>query len=159
MNVLRRPRLTVLTPFLFVLAVGCGAGAEATDDVQAREVVGSRVEAESARSTAATPDGALEQTGPGAPAPAPSGVSAHARAEPLETKLGVGPRFLIGLGNDVDADPNQAAAYDLGTKLDLHYMYLSGLDWPKWNSPEGAYVTRQAEAAKAHGVVPMFTLY
>jgi hypothetical protein len=68
--------------------------------------------------------------------------------------------FLIGLGNDATGnDPNQNAGFTLGSKLDLHYMYLSGLDWPEWNAPAGSYVTLQANAAKAHGVVPMFTLY
>jgi hypothetical protein len=48
-----------------------------------------------------------------------------------------------------------------GPKVDIHYMYLSGLDWPSWNSPEGQYeyVTLHAQAAKSRNVVPMFTLY
>jgi hypothetical protein len=78
-------------------------------------------------------------------------------------KLGVPDRFLIGLGNDVTAaegwDANRAAAYELGTKLDIHYMYLSGFGWRSWNSPEGSYINVQADAARARGVVPMFTLY
>lgn len=81
----------------------------------------------------------------------------------VATKLGAPSRFLIGLGNDVTAregwDPNRAHAYELGQKLDLHYMYLSGLDWPSWTASEGAYVSDHAAAAKARGVVPMFTLY
>ena len=68
-----------------------------------------------------------------------------------------------GLGNDVskddDFDPAKAHAYSLGPKLDIHYMYLSGLDWPRWNAPEGAYVTRHVEEALARDVIPMFTLY
>ena len=38
-------------------------------------------------------------------------------------------------------------------------MYLSGLDWPEWTAPTGNYVTMQGNAAKAHRMVPMFTLY
>jgi hypothetical protein len=78
-------------------------------------------------------------------------------------RLGLPSRFLVGLGNDVTAaegwDPNRAHAYQLSRKLDIHYLYLSGLDWPSWNSPEGAYITVHANAAKSRGVVPMFTLY
>lgn len=81
----------------------------------------------------------------------------------MTDKLGLPSRFLVGLGNDVTAaegwDPNRAHAFELGQKLDLHYLYLSGLDWPTWNAPEGAYVTIHAKAAKARGVIPMFTLY
>jgi len=49
-------------------------------------------------------------------------------------------------------------AYTLGPKLDIHYMYLTAFEWPTW-SPNGGYVTAHANAAKANGVVPMFTLY
>jgi hypothetical protein len=77
-------------------------------------------------------------------------------------KLGLPSRFVVGLGNDVTAaegwDANRAHAFELGTKLDLHYLYLSGLDWPTWNA-DGGYVTKHALAAKARGVIPMFTLY
>ncbi len=78
----------------------------------------------------------------------------------VAAKLGLPPTFAIGLGNDAAGDdPNAAHAYGLGQKLDIHYMYLSGLGWRTWNSPEGAYVSVIADAAKSHGVVPMFTLY
>jgi hypothetical protein len=88
------------------------------------------------------------------------GPSANARRDLLTTKLGVEGRFLVGVGNDSGGnDPNQAHSYGLGTKLDIHYMYLSGLDWPTWNSPEGSYITMQAQAAKSRGMIPMFTLY
>lgn len=77
----------------------------------------------------------------------------------VAAKLGLPARFLVGLGNDAEgADPAAASAYGLGTSVDIHYMYLSGLSWPDWN-PNGSYVTLQANAARAHGVVPMFTLY
>ncbi len=78
-------------------------------------------------------------------------------------RLGLPTRFLVGLGNDVTSaeewKPARAHAYELGPKLDIHYMYLSGLDWPTWNSPEGAYVTQHAAEALSRGVIPMFTLY
>lgn len=75
-------------------------------------------------------------------------------------RLGLSDRLSFGLGNDASGnDVNAVHAYTLGPKVDIHYMYLSGLDWPSWNAPEGSYVTLHAEAAKAHGVVPMFTLY
>ncbi len=78
-------------------------------------------------------------------------------------KLGLPSRFQIGLGNDVTAaegwNANRAAAYELGTKLDIHYMYLSGFDWRTWNSPEGSYINIHANAAKSRNVIPMFTLY
>jgi hypothetical protein len=79
----------------------------------------------------------------------------------VAAKLGLGTNFLVGLGNDNTAsnDENLAGAYTLGQKLDIHYLYLAGMDWPSWNSPAGSYVTIHANAAKAHGVVPMFTLY
>jgi hypothetical protein len=65
--------------------------------------------------------------------------------------------FLIGLGND-DND----GAYSLGVTLDIRYVYLAGLlgrgGWPDWN-PDGTFVNVVADAAKQHGVIPMFTLY
>ncbi|MEA2752630.1 MAG: hypothetical protein QOI41_6773, partial [Myxococcales bacterium] len=97
-----------------------------------------------------------------ASAPPPPVPNAPPSAErEVVAKLGLGTNFLVGLGNDntASSDPNQANAYTLGPKLDIHYLYLAGLDWPTWNSPAGSYVTIHANAAKAHGVVPMFTLY
>jgi hypothetical protein len=89
-------------------------------------------------------------------------VSRHVVSE----QLGQPRRFLVGLGNDITAaegwDPNRAHAWELGQKLDIHYLYLSGLDWPHWTPKEegeGAYITNNAEAALARGVTPMFTLY
>lgn len=78
-------------------------------------------------------------------------------------RLGLPSRFLVGLGNDVTSaeewSPARAHAYDIGPKLDIHYMYLSGLDWPTWSAPEGSYVTNHAVEALSRGVIPMFTLY
>jgi len=97
------------------------------------------------------PDGTPEADDP--PPPPPSAE------RQVVAKLGLGDRFLIGLGNDAEGGADQMMGYSLEQKLDIHYMYLSGLDWPTWNSPEGAYVTNQANAAKRRGIVPMFTLY
>lgn len=82
----------------------------------------------------------------------------------VAAKLGLPARFSIGLGNDSEGSgPTQMTAYTLGPKLDIHYMYLSGLPgeggWTDWNAPSGQYLTMHAEAARARGVVPMFTLY
>lgn len=78
----------------------------------------------------------------------------------IAARLGLPARFAIGLGNDAEStDPNAASGFNLGPKLDIHYMYLSGLEWRSWSSPDGAYVTNYANAAKSRGVVPMFTLY
>jgi hypothetical protein len=93
-----------------------------------------------------------------APPPVPGAPPSAERQ--VAAKLGLGTSFLVGLGNDnMGADENLASAYTLGQKLDIHYLYLAGMNWPSWNSPAGSYVTIHANAAKAHGVVPMFTLY
>jgi hypothetical protein len=96
---------------------------------------------------------------PAAPQPAPGAPPSAERQ--VVARLGLGTNFLVGLGADTAGltDPNQATAYSLGQKLDIHYVYLAGVDWPTWNLPAGSFVTMHAEAAKAHGVVPMFTLY
>jgi len=81
-------------------------------------------------------------------------------------KLGRTGNFLVGAGHDSkDAnDANATHTYDLPTKLDAHYMYLSNLDWPEWKvgastGVPGQYVTKHAMAAKSRGMLPMFTLY
>lgn len=95
---------------------------------------------------------------PAAQTPAPDAPPSPERQ--ITAKLGLGSSFLIGLGNDASgSDPNQTHTYGLGQKLDIHYMYLSGLDWPEWKAPAGAYVLQHANAAKARNIVPMFTLY
>jgi hypothetical protein len=82
----------------------------------------------------------------------------------LSAKLGLPSRFAIGLGNDQEGgDPNSMASYSMGLPINIHYLYLSGLPgeggWTDWNSPSGQYLTMHANAAKARGIVPMFTLY
>ncbi|MCW5817068.1 MAG: hypothetical protein KIT84_39090 [Labilithrix sp.] len=82
------------------------------------------------------------------------------RERAVVAKLGAPSRFLVGLGNDQDGNgADKRAGYALGSKIDIHYMYLSGLGWPTWSSPKGAYVKLEAEAARRHGAIPMFTLY
>ena len=78
----------------------------------------------------------------------------------IAAKLGLPSRLAIGLGNDQrPGGPSASSAFVLGPKVDIHYLYLSGLSWPTWNAPEGEYLAMHARAAKAKGVVPMFTLY
>jgi hypothetical protein len=64
-------------------------------------------------------------------------------------------------------DTKQAHVFGLPATLDLHYVYLSGLDreegkdgpgWPQYE-PEGNFVTRIANDAAEKSIVPMFTLY
>ncbi len=113
--------------------------------------------------TAAVPGGLAPSSGDGIaeapPTPAPDAPPSPERQ--VVAKLGLGTNFLVGLGADNAGvtDPNQVPAYNLGQKLDIHYVYLAGLDWPSWSAPAGNWVTMHADAAKAHGVVPMFTLY
>ena len=70
--------------------------------------------------------------------------------------------FLVGMGNDLANNHAMDGAYTLGTQLDLHYAYLSGLPtmggWPDWNSG-GSFVNILTDSAQAQGVTPMFTLY
>lgn len=96
----------------------------------------------------------------GAATPGPTAPTLLSPERQVVAKLGLGAHFLIGLGNDSSgSDANQTQTYGLGQKLDIHYLYLSGVSWPEWNAPAGNYITLQANAAKAHGIVPMFTLY
>ena len=109
-----------------------------------------------------TPADAPPAAGPVAEAPPPPAPAAPPSAErQVVAKLGLGTNFLVGLGADTArvTDASSVAAYSLGQKLDIHYVYLAGLDWPSWSAPAGNWVTMHADAAKAHGVVPMFTLY
>ena len=96
---------------------------------------------------------------------APSGPLSPERA--LVAKLGLPPRFLVGLGNDLpppeaNFDYTKSGIYTLPAKLDIHYVYLSGLPgqggWPD-HDPNGTYVNVQADIAAARGIAPMFTLY
>ncbi len=94
-----------------------------------------------------------------------TGAMSAARA--FTTKLGRPANFLVGMGNDLagaaeNYDHNKDGAFTLGTTLDLHYVYLVGLQgmggWADWN-PGGTFVNIIADSAAAHGTVPMFTLY
>jgi hypothetical protein len=77
-------------------------------------------------------------------------------------RASAGCHFLVGMGNDLANDHNQDGAYTLGTTLDLHYAYLSGLPtqggWPDWNA-NGSFVNVLTDSADTHGVTPMFTAY
>jgi len=92
---------------------------------------------------------------------ATTGGNGTSSAKEVAAKLGRD-HFLIGMGNDLAMDHNEDGAYTLGVTLDLHYAYLVGLlgqgGWPDWN-PGGSFVNVLTDAARNHGVVPMFTLY
>ncbi len=108
--------------------------------------------------TPAAPIAPADEASASAPLVQPDGELSAERQ--VVAKLGLGTDFLIGLGNDAAGNnASQTHTYGLGQKVDIHYMYLSGLDWPEWNLPAGDYVTQQANAAKSRGIVPMFTLY
>ena len=117
-----------------------------------------------ATTTPAGGDVGATPSGPQPTAPVdPPGPLSPERA--VVAKLGLPPRLLIGLGNDLPTqgfDYTKCDIYGLPNKLDLHYVYLSGLKgqggWPDDN-PGGTYVNLHADAAAAKGIVPMFTLY
>jgi hypothetical protein len=156
---------------LLLLAVGassvaCGSAAEesgapAYDESSSDEAPGTSSTATTTSGKGSTGADVAPASSPVDTAPAPAAPGAPPSAErQVVAKLGLGSSFLIGLGNDAtSADPNQTHTYGLGQKLDIHYMYLSGLDWPEWNAPAGNYVTLHANAARDKGIVPMFTLY
>lgn len=128
-------KLSIVRPCLalvfVVTGVACGPESDAALEAEAEPVASERQEL-----TALSPERAIA------------------------AKVGLPSRLAIGLGNDSrPGGPSAASAFVLGPKVDIHYLYLSGLSWPTWNSPEGQYLTMHAQAAKAKGVVPMFTLY
>jgi hypothetical protein len=91
-----------------------------------------------------------------------SGVAGDACSIASVLRGGAPCHFLVGMGNDLADDHNLDGAYTLGTTVDLHYAYLVGLPtmggWPDWNT-DGTFVNIMTDAADAHGVTPMFTLY
>ena len=168
--------LRVALPWLAVVLVACGSDAapEGTADpgdsgpgpgpgfdgapVDAADVA---ADARSPGDTGSPPaDGKPPKDGapPVDDAPLPPGSGARALAIKLRGK----PSFMIGMGNDLDADHAKDGAYTLGVPIDLHYAYLVGLlgagGWPDWNAG-GSFVNILADAAVAHGTTPMYTLY
>ena len=83
-------------------------------------------------------------------------------ASALALRLRGSSHFLVGLGNDLEADHDMDGAYRLGPTLDLHYAYVVGLPgqggWPEWN-PNGSFVDIIVKSSNDHGTTPMFTLY
>jgi hypothetical protein len=80
------------------------------------------------------------------------------KAAALTAKLGPSHagHFLVGMGQD------SGDAFTLGVTFDMRYHYLTGISseggWPSWQkSPD--YAQEKIRQAKAHGVVPMLTLY
>jgi hypothetical protein len=139
----------------------CGAGAGGGDPTSAGYGEDDDDSAGTSKSLTSAP--ITDETSPSsASAGTPSPANPKAPLSPereIAAKLGLPGQFLIGLGNDAEGSADKMTTYALGQKLDIHYMYLSGLEWPTWNTPEGSYVTLQANAAKTRGIVPMFTLY
>src|SRR6185436_6459003 len=103
---------------------------------------------------------------------APTPVKPPGEAPPAKdskggvAKLGRTSQFLIGHCNDLPgAEKNfdfaQAAIYSLPAKLDIHYVYLTGLageqGWPDDN--DGNFVSVIANIDASKNVTPMFTLY
>ncbi len=101
----------------------------------------------------------------GTQAPVP-GADPAAKRGALFTKLGRSREFLIGHGNDLpgaeqDWDYTKAGVHTLPVKLDVHYVYLTGLagegGWADDN--DGHFVTLIAGIDTERGITPMFTLY
>ena len=155
---------------LAAFVVACDGASASSDDEGARAPSTSPCEDPARRAAAeqaglcraSTSSSTLDPASPGA---GDAGVAAPTSpAGKLAVRLGLAPRLAFGLGNDSEGDDaSQVSAYGLGTKVDVHYMYLNGLPgeggWTEWVAPEGAYARGHAEAARARGVVPMFTLY
>jgi hypothetical protein len=132
-----------------VLAVGCVGGAPSDGN----DGGGNRTD--SGSDSGAVVDGGTERSDGGS------------EAATVARKLNLPPNFLVGMGNDLAGAPegydhNRDGIYTLGTKLDLHSVYLVGLSgqggWPDWN-PNGSFVNIMTDVAYAHGIVPFFTLY
>jgi hypothetical protein len=90
----------------------------------------------------------------------PSGDSPAAA---LAARLGRPQTFLLGVGNDLDGEPpSSAKAYDLPVAIDLHYVYLTGLDgregWTEWNR-DARFVDHVLDEDSTRCIVSMFTLY
>jgi len=76
----------------------------------------------------------------------------------LVTRLGKPSRVLLGLGagNSLDQMKSQDVHPDI---IDAYLVGVGAGAWPTWNSPDGAYITYTAQAIRAYGAIPMFTLY
>ncbi|HTA89089.1 MAG TPA: hypothetical protein VK745_05925 [Polyangiaceae bacterium] len=140
-------------------ATGSGAGATSAGGVTSGASGSSAGSSSSAGTSSSSAGGATGVTS------TPSGPTT---ASTMAKALGRPANFLIGLGNDLNAnsDHDLDGAFTLGTTLDLHYAYLSAYknadgswgSWASWN-PNGTFVNVITDSADAHGVIPMFTLY
>lgn len=84
-------------------------------------------------------------------------------AAAVATRLARSSTFLLGVGNDLDGLPAPSAkSYGLPVAMDLHYVYLTGLDtrggWTEWN-PDGTFIDTVLAEDSARCMVSMFTLY
>lgn len=96
-------------------------------------------------------------TGSGGSIPVvPNGISS---AADLARKLGRKANFLIGLGNDLPADYKweNASALNLGTNIDVHYVYIT-YGWANWN-PGGYFAQTIAKEDRKKDTVPMVSVY
>jgi hypothetical protein len=109
----------------------------------------------------AVANGGVDSGGTQAGSPEGGSISNGSASKLANALRGKG-QFLVGMGNDLNNNHNMDGAYTLGTTLDLHYAYLSGLKgmggWPDWNA-NGTFVDILFTTADAHGVTPMYTLY
>lgn len=62
----------------------------------------------------------------------------------------------LGAGNKIDDMKAQQIRPDI---IDTYLVGVGDGAWPKWNSPDGAYITYVSASVTAMGAVPMFTLY
>ncbi len=153
-----------------MLAVACGEGVvsstqeEAVDPGTGTTTGGTTGTGGASSSTSSSSGGGSGVTTVGHAGAAMSGGSGptvittgQGKASAIATKLGRTSHFLIGLGNHADDK------YTVQPAVDFNYVYLVGFagqqGWPDWDKPSGAYLTKFAADAKAHGVVPFFTIY
>jgi hypothetical protein len=98
----------------------------------------------------------------GAPANGPTGPAALAKTLGFPATNG---KQTFGWGYDGGQDPF-TGQYALGAPIQILDVYMVGMNdnggWPTWNTDAdgaGAYVNVIFDKAKAHGAVPMYTLY
>lgn len=88
-----------------------------------------------------------------------TGPTGNSSAADIARKLGRDANFLIGLGNDLPDDYvwERSGIYTLGTRPDLHYIYLTN-GWQDWN-PGGMFAQIIAKVDMAKGATPMSSVW
>lgn len=131
----------------------CGCSGEGRAILMAAPDAGAGGASDDAGADVAGPDASPDAAGPFT---SPAGA--------LAARLGKPSRFLIGIGNDnpPDYDWNRADVHTFGAKLDLHYVFLTGVagenGWPDWN-PGGWYPVVIGQVDLKKDVLPIFTVY